>query len=95
MFCANDQIALGLYRALEEAGVCVPRDVSIVGFDDMPAAAYYSPALTTVRQDFANLGRVVLETLLEEIGAAEKGGAARALTPALVVRDSTAPARSR
>lgn len=95
VFCANDQIALGLYRALEEAGVCVPRDVSIVGFDDMPAAAYYSPALTTVRQDFANLGRVVLETLLEEIGAAEKGGAARALTPALVVRDSTAPARSR
>ncbi len=91
VFCANDQIALGLYRALEEAGALVPNDVSIVGFDDMPAARYYSPALTTIRQDFASLGRLVLDTLLGEIGSPEPGRIGRqALTPTLVVRKSTA-----
>lgn len=96
VFCANDQIALGLYRALEEVGRTVPGDVSIVGFDDMPASAYYSPALTTINQDFANLGRLVLETLLEEIGEAQRGlKVRRALPPTLVIRDSTAPAPSR
>ncbi|MDC4233831.1 LacI family transcriptional regulator [Actinomyces sp. B33] len=91
VFCANDQIALGLYRALEEAGRSVPSDVSIVGFDDMPAARYYSPALTTINQDFASLGRLVLSTLLEAIDAPEAAGIApKSLEPVLVVRDSTA-----
>lgn len=56
LFVANDQMAMGVCRALIEAGLSVPGDVSIVGFDDLPEAGYYSPPLTTVRQDLAALG---------------------------------------
>ena len=52
LFAGNDQMALGAMRALREAGRRVPRDVSVVGFDDVPEAAYYEPPLTTIRQDF-------------------------------------------
>ena len=57
VFVANDQMALGMLRVLHEAGRDVPRDVSIVGFDDVPEAAYFTPPLTTVRQDFMEMGR--------------------------------------
>ena len=57
MFLANDQMALGLLAALHEEGLAVPDDVSVVGFDDLPEAPYFTPPLTTVRQDFAELGR--------------------------------------
>ena len=57
VFSANDQMALGLLRRLHEAGRDVPRDVSVVGFDDLPEAAYLTPPLTTVRWDFVELGR--------------------------------------
>jgi DNA-binding LacI/PurR family transcriptional regulator len=57
---ANDQMALGAIAALKELGLNVPQDVSIVGFDDVPEAAYFSPALTTIRQDFSALGGKVL-----------------------------------
>ena len=53
IFCANDRIALGVLRALHEAGRRVPSDVSVVGFDDMPDSGFFLPPLTTVRQDFA------------------------------------------
>jgi DNA-binding LacI/PurR family transcriptional regulator len=93
VFCANDDTAIGLIRALTEAGRRVPEDVSVIGFDDIPAAAYLSPPLTTVRQDFeadAIHGLNVLMRLLP--GAAEPeaddGGAA---PRRLVIRDSTAP----
>jgi DNA-binding LacI/PurR family transcriptional regulator len=91
IFVGNDQMALGLLRALREHGSDVPRDVSIVGFDDIPESAYFSPPLTTVRQDFNEMGRRGLHLLLEEI-AAGKRTTARATVPAsLVVRASTAP----
>jgi DNA-binding LacI/PurR family transcriptional regulator len=64
VFAANDQMALGLVRALHEAGIEVPRDVSVAGFDDIPQAAYFWPPLTTVRQDFAELGRRQVAALL-------------------------------
>ena len=57
VFLANDQMALGLLAALHEEGLSVPGDVSVVGFDDLPEAPYFTPPLTTVRQDFAELGR--------------------------------------
>ncbi len=57
VFVANDQMALGVLRYLHESGRAVPRDISIVGFDDIPEAAYFTPPLTTVRQDFSELGR--------------------------------------
>jgi DNA-binding LacI/PurR family transcriptional regulator len=89
---ANDQMALGLLRRLHEAGREVPRDLSVVGFDDIPEAAYFTPPLTTVRQDFAELGRRCLHILLSRIEG--KGGPTRVVVaPELVVRDSTGPAR--
>ncbi|MEU9103898.1 LacI family DNA-binding transcriptional regulator [Streptomyces xanthophaeus] len=67
VFCANDQLALGLLRALHEAGRAIPGDISVVGFDDISEAAYFAPPLTTVRQDFGELGRRALELLVEEL----------------------------
>lgn len=63
VFAANDQTALGLLWALIEAGVRVPEDISVVGFDDISGAAYYAPPLTTVRQDFEALGRGCMRIL--------------------------------
>ena len=57
IFVGNDQMALGVLRALHEAGLEIPRQVSVVGFDDIPEAPYFTPPLTTVRQDFAEVGR--------------------------------------
>jgi DNA-binding LacI/PurR family transcriptional regulator len=88
VFVANDQMALGLLRRLHENGRQVPRDLSVVGFDDIPEAAYFIPPLTTVRQDFAQLGRRCLHVLLERIkGEAEL--ARVVVPPELVVREST------
>lgn len=87
----NDQMALGLLRRLHEAGREVPRDLSVVGFDDIPEAAYFAPPLTTVRQDFAELGRRCLHILLQRIED-ETGPARVVVAPELVVRDSTGAA---
>lgn len=88
VFVANDQMALGLLRRLHEAGRQVPGDISVVGFDDVPEAAYFTPPLTTVRQDFAELGRRCLGILLARIEGREQPG--RVMVPTeLVVRDST------
>ena len=63
VLCGNDELAFGVARAMNEAGRSVPASVSIVGFDDSPAAAFYSPALTTVRLDFRALGGVCFAKL--------------------------------
>jgi DNA-binding LacI/PurR family transcriptional regulator len=94
VFVANDQMALGLLRRLHEAGKEVPRDMSVVGFDDVPEAAYFTPPLTTVRQDFAELGRRCLHILLARIeGEAEPTRVV--VAPELVVRASTGAAPRR
>jgi DNA-binding LacI/PurR family transcriptional regulator len=106
VFCANDDMALGLLRALREAGRRVPEDVSVVGFDDIPAAAYFGPPLTTVRQDFDELGRRALAGVMGLIDSATATATATApgrrrdvpavsIEPSLVVRASaTRPPRS-
>jgi DNA-binding LacI/PurR family transcriptional regulator len=92
VFAANDQMALGVLRALADAGRRVPDDVSVVGFDDVPDAAQYSPPLTTVRQDFDELGERAVAALAEAILEPRPG--TRLHVPAtLVVRASTAPPR--
>jgi DNA-binding LacI/PurR family transcriptional regulator len=92
VFVANDQMALGLLRALHEAGREAPRDLSVVGFDDIPEAAYFTPPLTTVRQDFAEVGRRCLHLLLGQIESGARAWS-RVVVPAeLVVRASTAAA---
>jgi DNA-binding LacI/PurR family transcriptional regulator len=71
LLCGNDDIALGVLRAMHEAGRPVPADVSIVGFDDVPFARFYIPALTTVRQDFKTLGKVCFAKLLSVVGTSQ------------------------
>lgn len=90
VFVANDQMAIGLLRALFEAGLRAPEDVSVVGFDDVPEAAYLIPPLTTIRQDFAAVGRRAIEVLRAAITRQEEQ-LPRLLDPELVVRSSTAP----
>jgi DNA-binding LacI/PurR family transcriptional regulator len=85
VFTANDQMALGLVHAFRDAGLDVPGDVSVVGFDDMPEAAHFWPPLTTVRQDDEELGRRCVARLLS--GRAAETPAS--LEPQLVVRRST------
>lgn len=87
VFCANDQMALGLLRALSESGRSVPGDMSVVGFDDIPEAAYLIPPLTTVRQDFAAVGRRAIEILRAAITS--EPGPDRLISPELVVRTSS------
>ncbi|WP_027479217.1 LacI family DNA-binding transcriptional regulator [Gryllotalpicola ginsengisoli] len=93
VFAANDQMALGLMRALHECGRRVPDEVSVVGFDDSPDAAYYWPPLTTVREDFRAVGALAIELLLEAIDGERHEPGLRALPNTLIVRDSTAPYR--
>jgi DNA-binding LacI/PurR family transcriptional regulator len=94
VFCANDQMALGVLRAMAEHGRPVPDDVSVVGFDDLPEAAYFCPPLTTVRQDFAELGRRALRLLVEKIAGASADGPQRPVSTELIVRASAAPPRT-
>lgn len=89
VFVANDQMALGVLWALHEAGVRVPADVLVVGFDDVPEAAYYVPPLTTVRQDFATVGQRSIELLLHHIGDRPSEPPAVVVQPELVVRRSS------
>ncbi len=89
----NDQMALGALRALREAGLRVPQDVSVVGFDDQPEAAYFEPPLTTVRQDFEALGQQATQLLMSFLDAPEAPAQQRVLYPSLVVRRSTAAPR--
>ena len=80
VFSSNDQMALGVIHALREAGLDVPRDVSVAGFDDIPEAAHFWPPLTTVRQDFAALGRRCVSMLVDAIDALAARPSARART---------------
>ena len=90
VFVANDQMALGFIRALREQSRRVPEDVSVVGFDDLPESRYFLPALTTVRQDFEELGRRVMD-ILGRVLDGEEAPSADLVPTSLVVRESTAP----
>jgi DNA-binding LacI/PurR family transcriptional regulator len=89
VFVANDQMALGLLNAFDEAGVRVPDDVSVVGFDDVPESPYYVPPLTTIRQDFAELGRRGVQLVLARLNGAQIQQ--EPVQPQLLVRRTTAP----
>lgn len=91
VYCANDQMALGLIRAAHEAGRRVPGDLSVVGFDDIDEAAYFWPPLTTVHQDFARIGRELVQMLLTEIHGHPLAKPRTVIPVGLAVRASTAP----
>ncbi|MEV7604064.1 LacI family DNA-binding transcriptional regulator [Paenarthrobacter sp. NPDC089322] len=90
VFVANDQMAVGVLRAIQEAGLRVPGDLSVVGYDDQPEAAYFLPPLTTVRQDFEELGRRCMAAVLHRLEG-EGGGGEQLVSPRLVVRATTGP----
>ncbi|PLS28703.1 LacI family transcriptional regulator [Bifidobacterium parmae] len=94
VFAGNDEIAMGVIRGLEDEGVRVPEDVSVVGFDDHPLADVWSPAITTCRQDFAAAGRRAAALLIERVGAPDLPPRFVELPGELVVRDSAAAPRA-
>jgi DNA-binding LacI/PurR family transcriptional regulator len=91
VFVANDHMSLGLLAAFRSAGRRVPHDVSVIGFDDIPEAAYFAPALTTMHQDFDGLGRDIMATVLDVLRDEPSAPDRTARVPELVVRESTAP----
>ena len=89
VFCANDQMALGLLRALAESGRRVPEDVAVIGFDDVPYAANYRPPLTTIRQDFTALARRAVAALVADIEGEGQASGPSIIPTLLIERAST------
>ncbi len=92
LFAYNDISAIGSIRAFQESGLQVPKDISVVGFDDIQGAAFHYPSLTTVRQPLRQMGEIAMQTLLERIEGREDYPKEIAVQPELVVRESTANA---
>jgi LacI family transcriptional regulator len=95
LFAYNDNSAIGAIRAIHEADLRVPQDISIVGFDDIESAAYSYPSLTTVRQPLEKMGEIAAKTLLGRIENSEPYVPEIAITPELIVRKSTTRARAK
>lgn len=98
VFAFNDTSAIGAIRALQEAGRRVPEDVSVFGFDDIYAAAFHNPALTTIRQPLFEMGRIAAQTLLQRIANTDPDTDAEfypeiSVEPELIVRSSTGAAK--
>jgi LacI family transcriptional regulator len=92
LFAYNDISAIGAIRAFQESGLRVPQDISVMGFDDIPGAAFNNPGLTTVRQPLNRMGEVAAQTLLERIEGRKEYSPDIAIEPELVLRESTAKA---
>ncbi|WP_084729512.1 LacI family DNA-binding transcriptional regulator [Streptacidiphilus neutrinimicus] len=93
VFVANDQMALGLLRAVREAGLSVPDDLAVVGFDDIPEAEFFLPPLTTVRQNFTAVGQASIRLLLGQLdGQAARPDERVVIAPSLIIRSSSVPA---
>lgn len=93
LFAFNDISAIGAIRALQEVGLRVPEDVSVLGFDDVYAAEFHNPALTTIRQPLFEMGKLAAQTLLQRLAKKEENGEIpKTLTvePQLIVRNSSA-----
>jgi DNA-binding LacI/PurR family transcriptional regulator len=92
LFAFNDNSAVAAISVFQEAGVRVPENVSVIGFDDIPLASYSNPTLTTVRQPLQKMGEIAARTLLDRFENPRKYVAEIAIEPELVVRQSTGPA---
>lgn len=93
LFAYNDISAIGAIRAFQEAGLRVPQDVSVVGFDDIPAAAFHYPSLTTIRQPLHRMGEIAVDLLVGQIERKQQFQREISVQPEIVVRESTGPAR--
>ncbi|MCM0617880.1 LacI family DNA-binding transcriptional regulator [Paenarthrobacter sp. TYUT067] len=89
VFVANDQMAVGVLRAVQESGLHVPGDISVVGYDDQPEAEFFMPPLTTIKQDFEELGRRCMEAVLQQLDG-DGGAGDQIVNPRLVIRATTA-----
>jgi DNA-binding LacI/PurR family transcriptional regulator len=89
VFAASDLIAIGAMRAFQEAGLVIPRDIALVGFDDIPVASLTHPRLTTIAQDYVQAGSVLVEALISKINGRPIDGGV--LAPRLIIRQSSAP----
>ncbi len=89
VFAGNDIVAIGVIQAVRELGLSVPDDVSIVGYDNTILAAISNPPLTTVAQPFHDMGRQVMDLLIQEIKGEKKGKKRVVMLPELCVREST------
>src|SRR6185312_8609642 len=95
VFAANDESAIGFVKTLRDAGVMVPRDVSVCGFDDIGYAALFDPGLTTMHQPRAELGRLAAETLVRRMTSPGAPVERRTRLPCtMVIRESVGPARA-
>lgn len=91
VFVGNDQMALGVLHAIADAGLRVPDDISVIGFDDVPESAHFAPPLTTVRQDFIAIGQEAMSAVLTQLKDEDAPFRSQLRTPDLIVRASTAP----
>jgi DNA-binding LacI/PurR family transcriptional regulator len=94
LIAGNDQMALGAIRAFEESGIRIPRTISVVGFDDIPEAAFFRPPLSTIKQDFAALASSSVECLMSQLNQRQPSRL-RTIRPTLVARESTAAPANR
>jgi len=95
IFCANDEMAMGCLHQIRLAGLRVPQDISVVGFDDIRYAAISNPSLTTIHQPAEEIGECVMRRLLREIEEGRSGNAEHEIVPhKLIIRESTAPPSS-
>ncbi|HKV78007.1 MAG TPA: LacI family DNA-binding transcriptional regulator [Candidatus Sulfotelmatobacter sp.] len=94
LFAFNDVAAIGAIRAIRETGRTVPGDISVIGFDDIPSAAFQNPGLTTIRQPMWRMGEIAAQTLLRKIGKsrAKRSPKCIMVQPELIIRESTGPA---
>ena len=92
LFAYNDISAIGSIWAIREAGLRVPEDISVVGFDDIPGAAYANPGLTTVRQPLVKMGQIAAQTVVNQIEGGGEYVPEIAIEPEFVIRQSTGPA---
>ena len=95
LFAYNDISAIGSIWAIREAGLRVPQDISVVGFDDIPGAAYANPGLTTVRQPLIRMGQIAAQTVVDQIEGRGEYVQEIAIEPEFVIRESTGPAPAR
>ncbi len=92
LFAYNDVSAIGAIWAFQEAGISVPEDISVVGFDDIPLASFCSPQLTTIRQPLLQMGRIAAQTLIDQLEGRAEFQSEIVIEPELIVRGSSGPA---
>ncbi|NUT53133.1 MAG: substrate-binding domain-containing protein, partial [Saccharothrix sp.] len=91
VLCGNDLQALGVYEAARQAGLRIPQDLSVIGFDDIPAVRWCSPPMTTIRQPMVEMGAAAAELVLDLSAGRTPAQTRVELATTLIIRDSTAP----